>query len=62
MQTFAWWEYLILGVLVLFAAFWLQTGAKAAFQRSKNTPSDWKAVLLPLSLVVLLVIFLIAMV
>lgn len=62
MQTMTWWENIILGVLVLLIVFWFQAGAKVTFERSKNTPSDWKAVLLPLGLVVLLVFLLIAMV
>lgn len=56
------WESLILGALALLVLFWLQPGIKAAVARSKQTPSDWPSVLLPLSLVVLFVLFLIAMV
>jgi hypothetical protein len=62
MQFYAWWENLILGVLVLIVVMWMQSGAKSAFLRSKNAKSDWFGALLPLSFVVLFVIFLIVMV
>ncbi|MCX7089240.1 MAG: hypothetical protein NTV00_14460 [Methylococcales bacterium] len=62
MQSYAWWENLILGALVLMVVFWMQSGTKLAFQRSKSVPSDWFAVLLPLGFVVLFVVFLIVMV
>ncbi len=56
------WESLILGALALLLLFWMTPGIKAALARSKQTPSDWPSVLLPLGLVVLFVLFLIAMV
>lgn len=56
------WESLILGALALLLLFWMTPGVKAALARSKQTPSDWQSVLLPLGLVVLFVLFLIAMV
>ena len=62
METFTWWEYLMLGIVVLFVLLSVQRNAKSAFVRSKSVPSDWMSVALPLGLVVLFVIFLIAMV
>jgi hypothetical protein len=62
MQTFTWWEYLLLGLVVLYVLMSVQVNAKTAFERSKQVPSDWKSVLVPLTLVVLFVFFLIAMV
>jgi|APLak6261674355_1056100.scaffolds.fasta_scaffold00357_9 hypothetical protein len=56
------WESLILGALALLLLFWMQPGIKAALARSKQAPSDWPSVLLPLGLVVMFVLFLIAMV
>jgi len=55
-------ENLVLGALAILLLLWMQPGAKAALQRSKQTQSDWPSVLLPLGLVAMLVIFLIAMV
>ncbi|MDD4915009.1 MAG: hypothetical protein PHW13_08245 [Methylococcales bacterium] len=55
-------EYLILGALLLLLLFWMQPGLKAAIARSKQSPSDWQSVLLPIGLVVMFVLFLIAMV
>lgn len=55
-------ESLILGALALLLLFWMTPGVKAALARSKQTPSDWQSVLLPLGLVVMFVLFLIAMV
>lgn len=55
-------ESLILGALALLLLFWMTPGVKAALARSKQAPSDWASVLLPLGLVVMFVLFLIAMV
>ncbi|MEQ1635697.1 MAG: hypothetical protein ABL903_03325 [Methylococcales bacterium] len=42
MQSYAWWENIILGALVLMVVvLWMQAGAKSALQRSKKVPSDW---------------------
>ncbi|MCQ8116030.1 hypothetical protein [Methylomonas rosea] len=56
------WENLILGALALLLLFWMQPGIKAALARSKQTPSDWPSVIVPLLMVVMFVLFLIAMV
>lgn len=55
-------EMVILGAMTILLLFWLQPGIKAALARSKQAQADWQSVLLPLSLVVMFVIFLIAMV
>ncbi len=55
-------ENIILGALAILLLFWMQPGIKAALARSKQTPSNWPSVILPLGLVVLFVLFLIAMV
>lgn len=62
MQTFTWWENLLLGVMALLVILMLQRSAKTAFARSREVKADWMAVLLPLTLVVAFVIFLIKMV
>jgi hypothetical protein len=56
------WENLLIGALALLFVFWMSPGIKAAMVRSRQAQQDWGGVLIPLSLVVLLVIFLIAMV
>jgi len=55
-------ESLILGALAILLLFWMQPGIKSALAKSKQTPSDWQSVILPLGLVVMFVLFLIAMV
>lgn len=56
------WESLILGALAILLLFWMRPGIKAALAHSKQTPSDWQSLLLPLGFVVMFVFFLIAMV
>jgi hypothetical protein len=56
------WENLLLGLLVLAMLFWMWPGVKATMEKSRTAKPDWAALLLPLGLVVMLVIFLIAMV
>ena len=55
-------ENVLVGLLALLLLFWMLPGAKAALQRSKQQPSDWPSVLMPLAWVAMLIIFLIAMV
>ena len=62
METFSSWESLLLGAMVLLIIFWMRPGIKASLEQSKNAESDWGGVLLPLTLVVMFVIFLVAMV
>lgn len=56
------WENLLMGAIALLVIFWMKPGIKGALAQSRQAPSDWAGVLLPIGLVVLLVIFLIAMV
>jgi len=52
-------ESILIGLIGLLVIFWVSPGIKTAIERSKQTEADWGAVLLPLSLVVLFVVFLI---
>ena len=56
------WESLTLGALALLLLFLMRPGIKSAQEHSRQTPSDWQSLLLPLGLVVMFVLFLIAMV
>jgi hypothetical protein len=58
MEAFSSWESLLLGVMVLLIIFWMRPGVKASLEQSRKAPADWSAVLVPLGLVVLFVIFL----
>lgn len=55
-------EIIVLGALAILVLLWMQPGIKSAMARSRQAEADWKAVLLPLGLVVMFVIFLISMV
>lgn len=55
-------ENIVLGALLILLLFWMRPGIKSAMARSKETPADWRSVVLPISLVVMFVLFLIAMV
>lgn len=54
------WEQLLLGALAILLIFWFRPGIRAALERSREAPKDWRAVLMPVGLVVLFVILLIA--
>lgn len=56
------WENLLLGLLALLILFWMRPGVKAAIERSKNSPSDWPGLIVPLLAVAMFVLFLISMV
>lgn len=62
MQSFTWWENIILAMIVLWVVLSLQRTAKAASPRREQVKSDWMSVLVPLVLVVAFVVFLIKMV
>ena len=62
MQTFSIWENILLGTMVVLVIFWMRPGIKAAMAQSREAKSDWPALLVPMALVVLFVIFLIMMV
>lgn len=56
------WESVLLGLMAIGLVFWMGPGIKATLERSQTAPKDWLGVLLPLSAVVLFVIFLVMMV
>lgn len=62
MEPLSIWENLLLGAMALLVIFWMKPGVKTALERSKNTPSDWPAALIPLAVVVLFVLLLIGVV
>ena len=55
------WERIAVAVLAVLLVVFLWPGMKAALARSREAERDWGALLLPLGLVVLLVLFLIAL-
>ena len=55
------WQMLLYGAIALLVIFWFRPGIKAAMQRSKEAEKDWPAVLIPIAIVVLFVVFLVAM-
>ncbi len=55
------WQMLLYGVIALLVIFWFRPGIKAAMQRSKDAEKDWLAVLVPIAIVVLFVVFLVVM-
>jgi len=61
LESMALWEKILMGAIGLLVIFMFRPGIKAAFERSKQAENkDWKAVLIPIGLVVLFVIFLLA--
>jgi hypothetical protein len=57
------WEAVTLGIVAIVFVIWMFPGVKERMLNSpKGTASDWKALLFPLVLVVLFVLFLISMV
>ncbi len=62
MEPLATWEQILLGILAVLLLLWLGPGLKGAIRQSREAEKDWRAVLIPIALVVLFVIFLIAMV
>nr|WP_256969520.1 hypothetical protein [Crenothrix polyspora] len=56
------WQNVLLGAIALLMIFWAGPGIKQSIARSKQAKSDWPALLLPLALVILFVVFLVAMV
>lgn len=63
MAQMPFWEMLLVGVVVALVLLWMLPGVKASLRNGrKGSAEDWKAVLLPLGLVigfVLLLIFLV---
>ncbi|MGR8933184.1 MAG: hypothetical protein ACU837_02195 [Gammaproteobacteria bacterium] len=62
MQTLSMWENIILAVLVLSVIFWFRPGLKASLEHSRHAEKHWRALLTPLGVVVLFVVFLIMIV
>jgi len=62
METAAWWEILLGGVVALLIILWFRPGIKAAMERGKTAKKDWPAALIPIGLVVLFVILMIQVV
>ena len=57
------WEAILAGVLVLAVLFFFGPGAKRAAEKAPNAQAgDWQAVLVPILLVVLFVVFMIMMI
>ena len=62
MESAAWWEILLGGVVALLLILWFRPGIKAAIERSRTAKKDWPAALIPLALVALFVLLLIQLV
>ncbi|HHW78846.1 MAG TPA: hypothetical protein GX399_17735 [Xanthomonadaceae bacterium] len=62
MESTAWWEILLGGIVALLVILWFRPGLKAAIERSRAAKKDWPAVLIPLGLVVLFVLLLVQLV
>ncbi len=63
METMAVWEQLLLGLLVVVILVWFFPGLKHTLKTApKATASDWKALLIPIGLVVLFVLLLLSLV
>jgi hypothetical protein len=56
------WEKLLLGALGLLIIFLFRPGIKAALEQSRQAEKDWPAVLVPLGVVIVFVIFLISVI
>lgn len=59
MEQMATWETVVLGALVILIIFWFRPGIKETLRRSQEAEKDWPAVLVPILLVVLFVVFLV---
>ena len=63
MEPLALWEKILLGLFAAVLIFWLGPSLKQTLKHSEAQENkDWKAVLIPLALVVLFVLLLISMV
>lgn len=61
MDPMATWEKILLGAAAVLILLWFRPGIRAAMERSRQAGErDWKAVILPLVVVVLFVLLLIA--
>lgn len=55
------WESVVLGIIVLGVLFVFIPNIRSSMIRNRDVPSDWKAVIVPIGLVVLFVVFLLVM-
>jgi len=55
------WESVVLGIIVLGVLFVFVPNIRSSMIRNRDVPSDWKAVFVPIGLVVLFVVFLLVM-
>lgn len=62
MESYSLGENLLLGLLVLGMLFWMGPGIKATMEKSRTAKADWRGVVVPVSFVIMFVIFLVAMV
>ncbi len=63
MEAMALWEQLLLGLLVVVVLVWFFPGLKHTLKTApKATADDWKALLVPIGLVVLFVLLLLSLV
>jgi len=52
------WEQLALGAVALLVIFWFKPGISATLKQSEEAEKDWPALIVPISAVILFVIFL----
>jgi hypothetical protein len=62
MENTSTWQILLAGIVALLVILWFRPGIRVAMERSRNAKKDWKAVLIPLGLVVLFVLLLMSIV
>jgi len=55
------WENLVLGIIVSGVLLIFIPSIRSSMIRNRDVPSDWKAVIVPIGLVVLFVVFLLVM-
>ena len=55
------WVSVVLGIIVLGVLFVFVPNIRSSMIRNRDVPSDWKAVFVPIGLVVLFVVFLLVM-
>lgn len=53
------WEKLALAAIALLIIFWVFPGIKPALEKSRDAPTDWQGLLVPIGGVVLFVLFLV---
>ena len=53
------WEQLLIGVFAVICILWFGPGVKKMLKQSQEAEKDWPAVLIPIGLVVLFVVFLV---